>query len=140
LCGEGAIEQTKALLGGAGFAQLGKYSRDAVVVRVSVDGGHGVDGEGNVKSQLVRLAGGRLDTEAGGDAGDNDVRDTQLVQMIFEACVRERSPGPLRHRVVSGLLVQFGDKVGPSGQALSTASHLFRSAWSCAPHVHENGR
>jgi hypothetical protein len=68
----GAIEQTEDLLGGAGFAQLGKYSRDAVVVRVSVDGGHGVDGEGNVKSQLVRLAGGRLDTEAGGDAGDND--------------------------------------------------------------------
>jgi hypothetical protein len=44
-------------------------------VSIGVPVGHGVDGEGDVESELVCVAGGRLDADAGGDSGDDDLRD-----------------------------------------------------------------
>jgi hypothetical protein len=123
----GAVEEIDDLLGRAGFAQPWEDPRDAVSVSISVHVGHGVDGEGDVESELVRVAGGRLDAYAGSDAGDNNLRDAQPFQTLFEVRVRERSPRPLRHRVVSRLSVELGDEIGPSGGKLAAAS-LFRPA------------
>ena len=70
----------------------------------------------------MRVASGRFDTDASGDAGDNDLCDTQVLQVLLEARVRERSPLSLRHRVVSRLLVQLRDEIGPSGGKLGNTA------------------
>jgi hypothetical protein len=124
----GAVEESDDLLGRAGFAQSREDPRDAVVVGVRVRVGHGVDGEGDVEPLLVRLAGGRLDPDAGGDARDDDLRDAPGLQVLRKARVGERAPLPLRHDVVVRLRVQGGDEISPSGGRLSTAARLFRPA------------
>ena len=61
--------------------------------------GRGVDGERDVEPEFMRLARGRLDSGAGGDSGDHGLRDSKLRQMLIKIRVRERAPGPLRHRI-----------------------------------------
>ena len=41
----------------------------------------GIDGQGDVVPVLVRLARGRLDPDAGGDPGDHQLGDAQLLQV-----------------------------------------------------------
>ena len=97
----------------------GKTFADAVVVRLGAHVGHGVDGERDVEARFIGLARGRLDAGAGGDAGDHHLGDALRLSNGFEIGAGERAPGPLGHHDVAGLLVQFGDEVGPAGRTRS---------------------
>ena len=105
MLGRAAVEESDDLPGDAGFSQTGKDPRDAVVVRIRVGVSGGIDREGDVESVLVRLARGRLDTNTGGNSGNHDLCNPQLLQVLVQTCVRECSPGPLGDCVVLGLLV-----------------------------------
>lgn len=59
-------------------SQLGEYSRDAVDVRIRARVRHGVNGKSDIEPARMRLACGRLDTDASGDAGDYDLRAPSL--------------------------------------------------------------
>ena len=121
-------EEIDDLLSRACFAQPRKDPRDAVDVGISIKVRQGIDGEGDIQPVLMGLLCGRLDADARGDDSDHDLRGTQLLQMLVEARVRERSPRPLRHRMVSRLPVQLRDEIGPSGKKLRDVARLFRPA------------
>ena len=112
----GFVEQINDLPSRAGFAPPREDSGDAIDVRVKVHVGHGVDREGDFEPRFVRVACGRLDAFAGGDAGDNDLGDPQIFQLRFEIRIREGSPLSLPHCMVVWLLFQFGDDIGPVGR------------------------
>jgi hypothetical protein len=100
-----AVDEGTYFGGRTGLSEARKDARDAVGVGVEVHVGHGIDGKRDVEAEFLRLARGRLDTDAGGDTGENDLRDAEVLQVVVEAGVRERSPGALGDGVVCGLLV-----------------------------------
>ena len=95
-----AIEEVDNILGGIGFTKAWKDARDTVSMSVGVQVGHGVDGENNIETAFVRLTGGRFHAKAGGDTGENDLRDTQTFQARFEPGIGERTPRSFGHGVI----------------------------------------
>ena len=93
-----------------------------------------------MNTKRLGLACGRLDTDAGGNAGDHDLRDTQVPQVLLQARVPERPPLPFGDRVVSRLLVQLGDQIGPTGRSRSTAASLLRASRGCTADIDEHNR
>ena len=105
----------------------GKIPSDAVDVSLWARICHGVHGQGDVEPAFVGLACGRLDTEAGGDASDHDLRNIQVLQVLLQARIPERSPLLLCHRVVARLLVKLRDQIGPPcGKLAATATCSLR--------------
>jgi len=98
------------------------------VVDVSVHVRHGVDSESHVESKFMGVTRGRLDTRAGGDACDHDLRDAELPEMSFEVGVGESAPGPLGDDVIAWPLVQFGDQICPPSGKFGDATGLLGSA------------
>ncbi len=88
----GAVEELDDLLCGARFSEAREDARDAVEVGVGVHVGHGIDGESDVEAELVCLTRGGFDSNAGGDADDYDLGDTEAFEMLFEAGVGEGAP------------------------------------------------
>ena len=73
------VEQNNNLLSRSRFPQARKNLCCAVQVSVRVHVGHGVGRQGDMVSVFVRLARGRLDPNAGIDARDHHLGDTQLL-------------------------------------------------------------
>jgi hypothetical protein len=75
---------------------------------------------------------GRLDTDAGSDACNNHLGDSQVLQIFVEIGSSECTPGPLRNRVVLRLPIELGSELSPPGRTLCTVARLFRAtgkAW-----------
>jgi hypothetical protein len=137
-----SLEEIDSFLGHTSFSKLREYLRDAVDVSVGARDRHGLNGNGDIESALMRVACGRLDIDASGDAGDHDLSDTELLQMFFQTRVSERSPRPLRHRIVFRLTGSARGRDRPIRRAaqLSTAASLFRSTRCSAGDVDEHDR
>ena len=129
------VDQSNDFLGGSRFPQAGKDSCRAVQMSVQMHVSHSVDRQGDVVSKFVRLARGRLNPDARSDARDHHLGDTQLLQVFIQTGVGESAPRLLVHRVVSGMLVQLRDEIGPSGWKTLCASRLFCSAGCAACYV-----
>jgi hypothetical protein len=63
---------------------------------------------------LVGLSGGRLNTDGSGEAADDDLGDTELLEVFCQIGVVERAPGVLGDCLIPGLLVKFREKVRPA--------------------------
>ncbi len=113
-------------------------ARDAVGVGVGVHVGHGVGGQSDVVAELVGVAGGGFDAGAGGYADDDELGDAEIFEVMIEAGVGEGSPCALGYGVVGGLLVEFGDEIGPSGREVAGAGRLFGAAGGSGVDVDEN--
>ena len=98
----------------AALAEPRKHVCDAVVVSLGTRIGHRVGGKGDVEARLVGLPRGGLDAGAGGDAGDDDLRDAALPQLALEIGAGECAPCPLGHGDIVGLSIQLGNEIGPS--------------------------
>ena len=134
------VDEANDLPGHAGFARPREDAGDAVGMGFKAHVSHGVDGEDDVEPELVCESCGLLHCGGGGDAGDNNLRDTELLQVLFEVGVRERSPRPLRHHVVLRLPPQLGHEIGPTRRKLPTVASLFRSARRSSGNVYEHDR
>ena len=66
-------------LRGSGLAQSWKDPRNTIHMRLRAGVGDGVDGECDIESELKCLTCGRLYANAGGAAGNDDLRDAQLL-------------------------------------------------------------
>jgi hypothetical protein len=121
-------------------SQLGEFSRDAVDVRFRARVRHGVNGKSDIEPALMRLACGRLDTDASGDAGDYDLRAPSLFRYSSRP-VFVNAPH-VRFVTVwfSDCPFSLGARSAPSGGELSTAASVFRSTRCSTPNVDEHDR
>jgi hypothetical protein len=128
------------LLRGAGLAELRKHSRDAVVMRVGIQVGHGVDRERDIEPEFMGLPRGGLDAGAGGDADHDDLRDVGLPEIFLEVGAGEGAPRPLGDDMIGRLPVEFGKEFGPAWGKRAARARPLGAARRSAVDIDENDR
>ena len=100
----------------------------------------GIGGQGDVEARLVGLPRGRFDPCTGGHAQDHHLRDTQLLQPLFEARGLEGSGCSLGDQDVGWLEVQLWQKLCPPFWKAGAESRLLGAAGSHSIHVYQDDR
>lgn len=101
---------------------------EAVRVSLMPPVGHGVHGQRNVESRLIRLTRRGLHTGAGGDASDDNLRYAVRLELGFKIGTGKGAPCSLGYRDVAGLPAEF------RGEGRSIASDRFACAVArCGP-------
>lgn len=84
-------------------------------MKVSVQVGHRVQGERDVKSKFVGLPGGGLHADTGRHAADHDLGRSGLSKQRLQTGVGKRAPSPLGYDPILRPLVQLRRYVGEAG-------------------------
>ena len=117
-----------------------KSSRRSERCAVGIAVRHRIHDERHVITQIVSAARRRFHAGTRRNACQDDLRYATLAQDIIQASAQERAPSLLRDRVIAGLLLQFGNKLGPIGRKRKLGHSSIGAARSHARHVDKNHR
>ncbi len=134
----GLFQEGEEFGGGGGFAEAGKDVLDGVIVGGRVAVGHGVSDEDDVIAEVVSAAGRGFDTGGGGNAGEENLSDTEIAEVFIEARADKCADSLFGDEVVGGLLVEFRSELGPVGREIKFGTHGFDAAGSHAGDVDED--
>jgi hypothetical protein len=110
-------------------------------MRLGIQVRHGIDAEGDIQSQFMRLTRRRFDANAGSDAGENDLCHAARPEIFREIRVCEGTPCPLGYGMVFRLAIEFWNKVSPVSRPRATdRQRLLVSARRSAGDIHQDDR
>ncbi len=113
----GVLQSVQDVLGCLRFTDSGKDVFEEVPICVEIPVCDRIDDDDNVVAVVVGAARGGFDAGAGRYAGDEDLGDAALAEVLVERCADERARCLLADEVVFGLLLQIGtSSVQPSGK------------------------
>ena len=118
---------------------FGKICLDAVTMRFGVQVRHRVHDQRDVVTVIVGVACRRLHTAAGGDAGQDDLRDAAPAQDLFQPGTEEGADPLLGHGIIARLPIEFGNEVRPIRRRVEVEFD-FGTPRCATGHVHKNDR
>ena len=113
---------------------------ETVFVRFRAHICHGVGSERHIETRFVRLASRGFNARPGGDARENNLRDTPCFQLSFQVGVRKSAPGAFGDENVVGLRMQFWNQFAEVGGKLPVPSRLLCPPRSSPCDVHQDHR